>query len=69
MASRKDSKGRVLQKGEAQRKDGRYYFAYTNIAGKRCFIYADSLLELRQKSVSIMWQTGKGLLNMAHRHH
>ena len=49
MASRKDSKGRVLQKGEAQRKDGRYHFAYTNIAGKRCFIYADSLLELRQK--------------------
>ena len=49
MASRKDSKGRVLQKGEAQRKDGRYHFAYTNIAGKRCFIYADNLLELRQK--------------------
>ena len=49
MASRKDSKGRVLQKGEAQRKDGRYHFAYTNIAGKRCYIYAENLVELRKK--------------------
>ena len=49
MASRKDKKGRVLQKGESQRKDGRYHYAYTNVAGKRCFIYADSLAELRKK--------------------
>ena len=49
MASRKDSKGRVLQKGEFHRKDGRYQFSYTNIAGKRCYIYADNLVTLRQK--------------------
>ena len=49
MASRKDSKGRVLQKGEFHRKDGRYQFTYTNIAGKRCYIYADNLVTLRQK--------------------
>ena len=49
MASRKDKQGRVLQKGEAQRKDGRYHFAYTNIVGKRCYIYASTLVELRKK--------------------
>ena len=49
MASRKDNKGRVLLKGEAQRKDGRYHFAYTNIIGKRCYLYAHDLTELRKK--------------------
>ena len=49
MASRKDSKGRVLQKGEFQRKDGRYQFSYSTIPGKRCYIYATNLVELREK--------------------
>ena len=49
MASRKDKQGRVLQKGEAQRKDGRYHFAYTDITGKRCYIYASNLVDLRKK--------------------
>lgn len=39
--SRKDSKGRVLRKGESQRKnDGRYIYQYTDPNGKRHVIYA-----------------------------
>lgn len=49
MASRKDNKDRVLQKGEAQRTDGRYQFAFTDLAGKRRFLYADNLVDLRKK--------------------
>lgn len=33
--NRKDSKGRVLRKGEYERVDGRYYYVYTDAAGKR----------------------------------
>ncbi len=49
MASRKDSKGRVLQKGEAERKCGKYHYAYTDITGRRCYIYANDLTSLRAK--------------------
>ena len=49
MASRKDKYGRVLQKGESQRKDGRYQFSYSTIIGKRCYFYAKDLSELRRK--------------------
>ena len=49
MASRKDNRGRVLQKGEVHRADGRYHFAYTDVSGKRRFMYADTLAELREK--------------------
>lgn len=49
MASRKDQKGRVLKNGESQRKDGRYQFSYYTVSGKRCYIYATSLEELRKK--------------------
>ncbi len=34
--SRKDSKGRVLRKGESQRKNyGRYIYQYTDSTGKK----------------------------------
>lgn len=46
--SRKDDKGRVLQKGETQRKDGRYVYRYTE-RGETKSIYAKSLDKLRQK--------------------
>lgn len=46
--NRKDDKGRVLQKGETQRKDGRYVYRYTE-RGETKSIYAKSLTELRQK--------------------
>ena len=48
--ARKDNKGRALRKGEVQRsQDGRYVYTYTNPVGKRCYIYANTLMELRDK--------------------
>ena len=49
MASRKDNKGRVLEKGELQRPDGRYQFTYYTPSGKRNYVYAKTLEELRIK--------------------
>ena len=47
--SRKDSKGRILRKGEGQRKDKRYIYQYTDPNGKRHVLYANDLPELRAK--------------------
>lgn len=48
MALRKDTKGRILQKGESQRADY-YIYQYTDIHRKRRVIYAKDLPELREK--------------------
>lgn len=49
MASkRKDSKGKVLRKGETQRKDGTYMYRWGNPAGKREYVYAQTLADLRE---------------------
>ena len=38
---RKDNKGRVLQKGESQRKlDGMYYYTYVDPFGNRKYVYS-----------------------------
>ena len=50
--SRKDSKGRVLRKGESERKDGTYMFRYNDERKKRCCVYAKTLPELREKRTS-----------------
>ena len=48
--SRKDIKGRVLRKGESQRsQDNRYVYTYTDPFGKRKYVYARTLQELRKK--------------------
>lgn len=48
--ARKDERGRALRKGEVQRKsDGRYMYTYTDPIGRRKFIYAKDLSELRDK--------------------
>ena len=53
--SRKDNKGRVLRKGETVRSsNGMYQYAYTDAFGKRQFIYANDLLNLRQKEEEIL---------------
>lgn len=50
MNSRKDYKGRKLRDNETYRKDGRYCYRYTDVrTGKRAGIYANDLLELREK--------------------
>ncbi len=37
---RRDSKNRVLRTGESQRTDGRYAYSYTDILGKKRFLYS-----------------------------
>ena len=44
MVRRKDNKGRVLNDGETQGKDGRYRYQYTNMLGERRAIYSWKLL-------------------------
>ena len=62
--SRKDCKGRVLRKGESQRKsDGRYIYQYTDPNGKRCVVYSKDLLELREKEKQLMKDQLDGLTN------
>lgn len=53
MERRKDHKGRVLQKGESQRKDLTYMFRYNDLSGDRKCIYAKTLDELRKKEAEI----------------
>lgn len=51
--SRKDSKGRVLRKGESERKDGTYMYRYMDECKKRHSVYAKTLPELREKEATI----------------
>jgi DNA binding domain of tn916 integrase. len=46
---RKDNQGRVLKDGESQRSDGSYQYRYTDIKGKRRYVYAPTLAKLREK--------------------
>ena len=61
MATRKDSRGYALKKGESQRKDGRYVFRYTTIRGEHRAVYAKDLSELRKKEVKIRRAIEDGL--------
>lgn len=53
MERRKDRKGRVLQRGESQRKDGSYVYQYKDNYGKRKSAYANNLSDLRKKEKQI----------------
>lgn len=59
--SRKDSKGRVLYKGEYERTDGRYVFQYFDASGKRQSKYASSLQQLREYEKEICRDTYDGI--------
>lgn len=60
--ARKDNKGRALYKGECQRsQDGRYVYTYTDIYGKRNYIYALTLMELREKEKELLRDRFDGL--------
>jgi len=63
MSSRKDDKGRVLLRGEYQRADGRYQFSYTDITGKRHYIYSKSIVELRKKEKAYQMADWAGAYN------
>lgn len=58
---RKDSSGTVLQKGEGQRKDGRYYYQWLDEAQQRHFIYGRTLEELRVKEKSVTFDILTGV--------
>lgn len=53
MEKRKDKKGRVLEKGESQRKDGLYVYQYKDSSGKRKSVYAPNLSDLRKQEKQI----------------
>lgn len=60
--ARKDMRGRALRKGEVQRaSDGRYMFTYTDPLGRRKFIYANNLAELREKERKLIKDQLDGL--------
>lgn len=50
---RKDNKGRILRKGESQRKDLLYQYRYTDLGGKRRTVYSSELGRLREKESEI----------------
>lgn len=58
---RKDNKGRVLRKGEQQRENHTYMYRWTNSAGRRECIYANTLDELRQKEDEIAKEISLGV--------
>ena len=60
--SRKDDRGRALRKGEVQRaSDKRYMYTYTDPLGRRKFIYANDLTELREKEKKLVRDQLDGL--------
>ena len=60
--SRKDDRGRALRKGEIQRSsDKRYMYSYTDPMGRRKFIYAKTLAELREKEDKLIRDQLDGL--------
>ena len=60
--TRKDLRGRALRKGEVQRKsDQRYMYTYTDPLGRRKFIYANDLTELREKEQKLQRDQLDGL--------
>lgn len=61
-SSRKDNKGRVLRKGESQRKDDlRYIYQYTDSNGSRRVLYSKDLMELREKEKILLRDQLDGL--------
>lgn len=71
---RKDNKGRILKENEFQQADGRYFFCYYDISGKRCREYSWKLvgtdkvpsgkrdcLSLREKEQEISKDKFKGI--------
>lgn len=62
MASRKDSKGRALRKGESyKQKRGLYSYTYLDPIGKKRYIYSKTLIGLREKEEKIIVDQAKGV--------
>ena len=73
---RKDSKGNILKKGECVRKsDGLYVYTFKDPLGKRQYIYANTIVELREKEKALfrdqldgldMYARGRATVNMTY---
>lgn len=63
---RKDKSGKVLRKGESQRKDGTYMYRWSNNDGERECVYARTLNELRQLEEDINRDMVLGVCRKAH---
>lgn len=63
---RKDHKGKVLRKGESQRKDNTYMYRWVNNSGKRECIYARTLTELRDLEQEIEKESAMGICRKAY---
>lgn len=60
--TRKDLRGRSLRKGEVQRQsDKRYMYTYRDPLGRRKYIYANDLAELREKETKLIKDQLDGL--------
>ena len=60
--TRKDPRGRVLRTGESYREaKDIYQFAYTNVYGKRSYIYAKDLYSLRDKEAKLRSEVYLGI--------
>ena len=60
--TRKDNKGRVLRKGETQRKyDGKYVYTFTHPAGGRKSIYSKDIKTLREREEQLIKDQLDGL--------
>lgn len=67
MASkRKDKNGKVLKKGESQRKDNTYMYRWVSNSGRRECIYARTLTELRDLEQEIGKETAMGICRKAY---
>lgn len=63
---RKDTSGKVLKKGETQRKDGTYMYRWIGGDGKRECIYAHTLPELRELESEIERELAIGISRKAY---
>ena len=63
---RKDKSGKVLRKGESQRKDGTYMYRWSNNDGERECVYARTLNELRELEEGINKDMVLGVCRKAH---
>ena len=60
-AKRKDKSRVVLRTGEVQRANGTYHFCWTDKNGKRHYIYAKTLEELREKEKQVQRDKADGI--------
>lgn len=61
MASRKDNRGRVLEKNEYQRANGSYRYDYQDAIGNKHSVYAPDLATLRDKEKMLTLSTWQGV--------